>query len=271
MPDRLPSGRVDEEAISDSRRRANDMAMRPLYRNFLGLNARTAWLLLIPFCAVRFILVLNANANVGAGYGLVPVVFIIMALLPFILMTREGRRQIGLVRPSRPVWLGVAIVAGALTCLFLAGVIFLLFGGGEGDAFAYIARTYPAVPDDPQGRLIMFMIVAAISMMFSPIGEEFFFRGLIHEGFRAQYGETKASLLDAAAFAFVHLSHFGLVWTLGGWLFLPGPAMVWIVGMFGAALVFSMARRRTGSIWGAVVAHAAFNLAMTAWIFLIII
>lgn len=243
--------------------------VRAPFRGLLGLDVRTGWLLLGVFCTVRFSLVLYANA--GGGYGLVTLIFILMAATPVVLLTKEGRRRIGLVRPRCSGGMVAALVAGALSCLVLAAVFHTLFAGDEGDAFAYVARAYPLAPGDPTGRLVLFGVVAAMSILFSPIGEELFFRGLIHESFKARWGEGWASVLDAASFALVHLSHFGLVWTAMGWRFLPAPALLWLAGMFGAALVFSWARRRTGSIWGALTAHAAFNLMMTTWIFLVVI
>ncbi|MBN8552346.1 MAG: CPBP family intramembrane metalloprotease [Caulobacterales bacterium] len=243
--------------------------IRAPFRGVMNLNAATAWVLVVLFCGVRFGLVMLANA--GAGFGLVTPVFILMALLPFILLTRAGRQRIGLVRVARPGFLVLAASLAAGLCIALGLVFQALYAGTPGDAFGYVARGYPPVPDDPNGRLIMFGVVAAMSMLFSPIGEELFFRGLIHEGFRTRYGEAGASVLDASTFALVHLSHFGLIWTGIGWSFLPMPALIWAAGMFAAALLFSWARRLTGSLWGAVLTHMVFNLVMTAWIFLVVI
>jgi membrane protease YdiL (CAAX protease family) len=77
----------------------------------------------------------------------------------------------------------------------------------------------------------------------------------------------RAALLDAGAFAVTHLAHFGVVFVAGAWAFLPLPALFWVAAMFAASLVFHGFRRLTGSLAGAVVAHAGFNLAMNWVIF----
>ena len=104
-------------------------------------------------------------------------------------------------------------------------------------------------------------------MLFSPIGEELLYRGLAHESFASRFGNRGAALIDAAAFALTHLAHFGIVYVAGAWSFLPLPALFWVVAMFGSSLVFFVARRLTGSIVGAIVAHASFNIVMNAVIF----
>lgn len=45
-------------------------------------------------------------------------------------------------------------------------------------------------------------------------------------------------------------------------MFLPAPALLWVVGMFLSSLVFYAFRVLTGSLLGAIIAHAAFNLTM---------
>ena len=105
------------------------------------------------------------------------------------------------------------------------------------------------------------------SQTFRPIGEEFLYRGIAQESFASKLGTTSAALLDAAAFAVVHLAHFGVVYVVGGWAFLLGPAALWLAAMFASSLVFHSFRRLSGSILGAVTSHAAFNLVMTFVIF----
>lgn len=61
-------------------------------------------------------------------------------------------------------------------------------------------------------RAIYFAIVALIGVTFSPIGEELLYRGVAQESFAAKLDTMKAALIDAAAFALVHLTHFGVVY-----------------------------------------------------------
>jgi membrane protease YdiL (CAAX protease family) len=116
-------------------------------------------------------------------------------------------------------------------------------------------------------RRLFFLIYAGTSMLFSPIGEELFYRGLVHECFAAGMGSKRATLLDSTAFALVHLAHFGFVYSGQGWHFLFWPGMLWVVSLFVSCLLFSVGRARSGSVVGAMVAHASFNGMMSYFIF----
>jgi membrane protease YdiL (CAAX protease family) len=113
----------------------------------------------------------------------------------------------------------------------------------------------------------MFVIMAFTGMTFSPIGEELFFRGIVHASFEKSIGQTRASVVDALAFALTHISHFGLVFISDQWHFLGLPTFMWVLGMFLLSLVFFGFRKYTGSIWAAVGCHAGFNLGMIYSIF----
>jgi len=242
-------------------------AFRPLFRRWLSFGVGTGLILLALFSAVRFSLVMQAN--VTNNYGPVSVLFIVMAIAPLVLLTGEGRRQIGMMRPTSLGGVAAGLCLGALACAAMVVTAGLLFGSGDDNAFVYIAGTYSGVPSpmDDQTRLILFAVFALIGMTFSPIGEELFYRGLVHQTLKGRFGEGRASLFEAGAFALVHLAHFGLIWRTAGWTFLVGPAIWWVAGLFATGLVFSWARRASGSIIGAILAHAGFNLTMTAWIF----
>ena len=242
------------------------MFRRP-FRRWLGFDVRTGLILLALFTVVRFGLVMEAN--VSQSYALVSVFFVVMALTPLILLGRAGRAWIGMWGSPRPLRLLVALCAGAACCGLMVLSAEGLFGAGDDNAFHYIAGTYAGLPSpmDDQTRLILFLVFALIGMTFSPIGEELFYRGLIHECFSGRLGQGRAAIVDASAFAVVHLAHFGLVWRAAGWTLLPGPAVWWVCGLFVTGLVFFQSRRAGGSLLGAILAHAGFNLAMTGWIF----
>nr|WP_294276790.1 CPBP family glutamic-type intramembrane protease [uncultured Chryseobacterium sp.] len=53
----------------------------------------------------------------------------------------------------------------------------------------------------------------------------------------------------------------------GKWNFLPLPALIWVSGMFAVSMVFDLCRTKTGSLWEAIICHAAFNLGMIYCIF----
>lgn len=104
-------------------------------------------------------------------------------------------------------------------------------------------------------------------MTFSPIGEELFFRGIVHSSFAKSVGEKKASIIDSSAFAVTHISHFGLVYINNQWSFLTTPATIWVFTMFLVSVLFFVFKRSSGSILGAIICHAAFNLGMIYCIF----
>jgi membrane protease YdiL (CAAX protease family) len=139
--------------------------------------------------------------------------------------------------------------------------------------FVYISNSYGGVPDplSTSDRWIYFAIFALIGMTFSPIGEELFYRGLIHEMLVPQFGQKPATLIDALAFSLVHLAHFGIYPTADGWGFHPYAAFLWVGFLILTCIVFTVARQATGSIWGAVAAHAGYNLGMNAIIFFYIL
>ena len=234
---------------------------------YASFNGPTGCWLLTVFSLTRFALALQANLT--KSYQPVAIVLVAMGLLPFLLLTRAGRQRIGLVWPTR--WAGVVVggLLGVLSCAVLFYLARYCFGLGEGNALVYISRTYASLPSglSALARLTYFLIFSATSMVFSPIGEELFYRGLVHECFTPGLGQQKAALADSVAFALVHLAHFGVVYRSGGWRLLPASALLWVASLVGTCRLFSVARAQSGSVLGAIVAHAFFNLTMNYFIF----
>jgi membrane protease YdiL (CAAX protease family) len=110
----------------------------------------------------------------------------------------------------------------------------------------------------------MFTIIACL---FSPIGEELFFRGFLQKVLEDRHGRTRATVMEAALFALVHLCHHGLLVTAAGVVVQPVSGALWVAQMFLLSLMFAWLRRRSDSIVPAIVAHAAFNAAMNHVIF----
>ena len=241
------------------------------FRHTFAFTVRTGLVLVALFTTVRVVLVLQAN--VTASYQATSIIFVAMILLPVLVLTRAGRQRIGLIRPTRWRWIPVALVAGAACAAAVFGIGTLLYGTSIENPFAYIARSYSAVPTDltDQSRFIFFAIFAVIGMTFSPIGEELFYRGVVHESLASSWGNRRAAIADASAFAIAHVAHFGIVYVAGVWSFLPVPALLWVAAMFLSALVFYAFRVLSGSLLGAIVAHAGFNLAMNFFIFYVLL
>lgn len=240
---------------------------RPFWQRFLNPGWPSGLFLVLLWSIPRFWLVLWANQT--GSYQYVSLLFLSMWIAPFVLLSRDGQKAIGIRRPRNYGWLFAGLIAGIVYCALMFGLSRQVYGLTESNWLFYISGTYSNLPAemDANARLAFFLIFAGIGMTFSPIGEELFYRGLIHENFKFSFGQSTASLLDSLAFSVVHLAHFGLVYSAGSWKFLFAPALLWVAALFGLCLLFSWFRQRSGSIFGAILAHAGFNVGMNYFIF----
>jgi len=208
----------------------------------------------------RFILVLDSYVSGQSQW--VSIVFTLMCFTPLLFLKKAGRREMG-IRKSRSLWLLWGFLLGCGMCLLLFACTMLAVGPEISNPFVYIA----SLADTGNSSAVYFLIYMIIVMTFSPIGEELFYRGVVHQAFKERFGERKASMIDSAAFALTHLAHFGIVYAAGGWRLLPVPALLWITVMFFTCMVFNHIRQESGSILGAILTHAGFNFAMGFLIF----
>lgn len=241
--------------------------IRTPFRRFFGFDLRTGIVLLTVTALLRILIVLGANAT--GSYQLVSVFFVVLIALPWIAFTRPGRRRIGFTRPKGGKAVVLAIGAGAAVCVATFALMTALFGHSIANPFVYIASSYAAIPQPltDADRMIYFLIFAVINATFSPLGEEILYRGMSTEMLRTRLSGRATALVEAGAFALVHLAHFGIIFTAGGWEFLPIPAALWSGAMFLTGLIFAYARRASGSLLGAILSHSAYNLTMTTLIF----
>ncbi|MGB5461052.1 MAG: type II CAAX endopeptidase family protein [Eudoraea sp.] len=243
--------------------------MKNLFRfRKLQFNWQFGLTLILLFGIPRFLLVLEANRT--GNYNFTSIIFVIMVLTPFLLLSNKGRELIGIKWTKNLKWLGISFVLGvfASTIIFFLGKY--LYQESIENWFVYISKSYSSIPVDElkgDNKLVYFAMFAGIGMTFSPIGEELLYRGLIHQSFVPEFGNNKASILDSLAFAIVHLAHFGIVHASGNWKFLFVPAFLWMTLMFLASRLFFYSKNKTGSIYGAILSHAGFNFAMTYFIF----
>jgi len=241
--------------------------MKPFWLRYIPYGTYFGVLLIFLFGIPRFIIVLHANTN--GDYSLLSLVFLLMWITPFVFLTRQGRTDLGMRKPTMPIWLLYALVLGIFACtvVYLIGTV--LYDTSYRNWFEYISLSYQhqltsALPDD---KLIYFFIFSFIGMTFSPIGEELLYRGIIYRSIAESHGKTKATIADGSAFALTHLAHFGIVFHDQHWSFLVVPAILWVILMFLVSVLFSICRDRSGSIFGAIICHAAFNVMMMYYIF----
>lgn len=192
----------------------------------------------------------------------------ISAIAPFLFLTKYGRKEIGITKPQNINWLFISLACGLLASFALLFLGQILYDNSYQNWYLYIGKLYniPATITQTDKK-VMFAIVAITSMIFSPIGEELFFRGIIHSSFAKSIGEKKATLVDSSAFALTHISHFGLVFINNKWHFFTIPTIIWVTSMFLVSLLFYTFRKKSNSILGAILCHSAFNLGMTFCIF----
>lgn len=230
-----------------------------------------------PMPALALVLILAAGfaaMRAGGVLGppalrwLLPVGFTVMALTPWLLMNAEGRRQIGLRRPERAgAWLP-AIGLGALASLVCFGIGAVLFARGPDNWFVSIANNYRSVMDTAgMSMLTLHLVFTLPALLFSPVAEEIFFRGILQRTLEQHLSDRTSTVIECGAFGVVHLCHHGLVMGAAGLGWLPLSGSLWMMLMFTTALMFAWIRKRSGSLYPAIAAHAAFNLTMNALIF----
>jgi membrane protease YdiL (CAAX protease family) len=198
---------------------------------------------------------------------LVPLGFVLMMALPFIFLTKAGRQQIGLVKSQRARHYVNAILFGiaAPSVCFVAGL--LLFNTGPENWFITIRNYYfTQVPSDGVPPAQLFFIVTIPAIIFSPIGEEIFFRGFLQEALTSNFSLKKSMVLESLVFGLVHIFHHGLV-RADGQIHFYWSGLLWVMLMFCTAYGFAMLRKNSGSLLPSIVAHAVFNLVMNAYIF----
>lgn len=240
--------------------------LRSIWRRIFAFNWKFGLFLILLVCVPRFVLVLNAN--VIGNYSAIGMIMLISALAPFVFLTKYGRKKIGIAGPKSYGWLLLAFVGGLTFSFLLYYVGQWLYGNTVENWYTYIGKSYNIPAEiNAHDKKVLFLVMAGTGMIFSPIGEELFFRGIVHSSFEQSIGEKKASLVDSSAFALTHISHFGLVFVNNSWRFLPLPTLIWVTGMFTASILFYISRKYSGSILGAFICHSAFNLGMIYCIF----
>lgn len=240
--------------------------LKPFWAKFLDFNWKFGLGLTLIVCVPRFIMVLYANKT--TDYSYIGLIMVISALAPFIFLSKEGRLAIGLTKPKNYSWLLFALALGITASILLYFLGKLAYQSTIENWYVYIGQSYNIPADiQPNDKLIMFVIMAITGMIFSPIGEELFFRGIIHSSFSKTLGDVKASVFDSAAFALTHIAHFGLIFINSQWKFLSMPTLIWVTSMFLVSILFYWCRVKAGSLIGSILCHSAFNLGMIYCIF----
>ncbi len=199
---------------------------------------------------------------------MLPLGFVLMAVAPWALLTRGGRLEIGLKRPAHPAIYLEAVLLGAAAAFACFLIGFVLFGTGADNWFVSVAKSFGQTANAKLSVLQLYLMFTITSMIFSPFGEEIFFRGLLQRALEERYSVPVSTWIECLAFALVHLCHHGLVLGASGLTLLPRSAPIWFVLMALVAYLFSWLRKRGDSLYPAIASHAAFNCMMGTCIFL---
>ncbi len=250
--------------------RSENSFLRDYLPKGIAINPLLGFALIIVFGVPRFMATLYANQT--GNYSLMSVIFLIMWFMPWILLNKSGRALIGFHQPIHIVRLLIGFLVGGAVSWLVYYMGNYLYADTVANWYAYISNSY-SLPNSlsSDDKLIYFWIFLGIGITFSPIGEEFLYRGIIHQCFVGKYGENKASMIDSLAFGLTHLAHFGILYYDAQYHFLLVPAILWVALMFFASRIFYFSKAWSGSIWGAVLSHAGFNAVMTYTIFYLIL
>lgn len=241
-------------------------AIAPVWKR--NANATTALFLVAALAVSLAAMRVSGTLGPRSMGWLLPVGFVLMAITPWLLLQKQGRALIGLRRPTSGAWFLYASCAGAGAALACFALGAWLFGSTPDHWYVSIAATYRKTMDTSAFSLLQLHLVFTLpALVFSPIGEEIFFRGVLQTSLEQKWNPRTATVIECTAFGLVHLCHHGLVAGAAGLALRPLSGAIWVGLMFGTAWMFAAIRRRSGSLYPAIAAHMAFNLAMNTVIF----
>ena len=200
-------------------------------------------------------LVYALNLSMSAGY----IPFLIGAagptLMAFVVSAvYGGRQEVGALWKRIRLWrVGLIWYLVALfvpTLIVLGGIgLHLLFGGALPD-FKLLSQQWFLIP------------IALITGMFlgGPFEEEFGWRGFAIVQLQKRYNALTASVIVGGLWGLWHLPAFLIPWSSQHNI----PMVLFLLHDIALAVLFTWIFNNTGgSIWMAMVAHAAFNLTIT--------
>lgn len=245
---------------------SNSAASVPIWRGSLAPGRALGLVLGLAaaFAAMRAAGMLGP----AAVRWMLPLGFVLMMAMPWLILNKTGRLQIGLRKPASWADYPPAVLAGALAALACGVAGVLLFGRSADNWYLSVAANYRGIMDTSRYGIVQLHLIFTLpALVFSPVGEEIFFRGLLQRALEQRLSVKLATALECAVFGLVHLCHHGLVMGVGGVTLRPLSGALWVLLMFAVACMFAALRKRSASLFPAMAAHAAFNAAMNAVIF----
>jgi membrane protease YdiL (CAAX protease family) len=195
--------------------------------------------------------------------------FLAMWALPFLVLTAQGRREIGLSKQGNSAsGLALSALAGACAGFAVYAAGMALYRSSPDNWCVsirdsiQIAQLRAAMP-----LAAAFAAVVLPAMIVSPIGEEILFRGLLQQSFTLRWKAALATMVNGLAFGLVHLHVHGIWRDAAGFHLRLVSGALMVLLMAGVSAVFTLCRLRSGSLYAAMAAHSACNLAMIGAIF----
>jgi membrane protease YdiL (CAAX protease family) len=186
--------------------------------------------------------------------------------IPFLFLTPQGRREIGLSEHG----ISLTAILGSMSAGAASAVAFFALGmalyGDSPDNWCISIRNYLHFDEmrglmPPAGIFALYVLPA---IFLNPIGEEILFRGFIRRAFAQRFNPAVGVVVSSLLFGLIYLYLHGL-WhdSTGFHLRLASTAIAMLLMAFIGA-IFNACRALSGSLWTAIAAHAAFNLALLA-------
>ena len=242
----------------------NTPIFRDRLKQLVGSGVVLIALLCITFGVMRAISLLGSNPQ----NPLLPASFVLMFLCPFVLLAKPGRRRMRLTQPEKRIWLLWGFLLGGIAAVICFVLGYVLFGTTDDNWFVTVGNFYSVTEQMRELPVsALFLIFTIPALIFSPLGEEFFFRGLMQTTLERRLNPKKAMLIVAAVFAGIHLFHHGIARQNGEFQVYFISGALWFGLIFATSILFEICCRRARSVWAAVICHASFNLFMNILIF----
>ncbi|MCB0688222.1 MAG: CPBP family intramembrane metalloprotease [Saprospiraceae bacterium] len=203
----------------------------------------------------------------GNDYGMLAMVPLIMMVVPLLILNHQGWIRIGFGKASKQKWLFYAVILGILFSLIIYYIGNHLFGEAMQHWYTFFVKSISLGIIQENNTLTRILLNAPLPLLLFAIGEEIFYRGLVHQCFQERYGSNIASQIDSATFALTYLIHFLILFHEIPWNVLFVPVLIWTLLMFMASRLFFICKLQSGSILGPVVCHSAMNLIMILLVF----
>jgi membrane protease YdiL (CAAX protease family) len=236
--------------------------LKPFWTSLIGPPWIVALVVYAVVAFVRFFAFLSP-------YSLQELFFlqtVAMWALPFVLLTANGRRRIGLLEGGiSPFSLLLSTLSGAACAAAFFSIGMALYGDSANN-WCISIRGYLRL-DEIRGvvsPLGIFVLYALPAIFLNPIGEEILFRGFIQQSFSERFNRAVGTAVNVVLFGLIYLYLHGIWRDAAGFHLRLGSTAIALFLMACIGTVFTLCRTLSGSLWPAMAAHAAFNLTLLA-------